>query len=40
MVRGFGSDHDPTTISEQNGIFCNLLADEYHFVLVYNLYKY
>ena len=36
---GRWSKPNPTTLSERNCLFCNLLEDEYHFVLECNLYN-
>jgi len=33
------SKPNPTPLSERNCLFCNLLEDEYHFVLKCNLYN-
>ena len=36
---GRWSKTNPTPLSERNCVFCNLLEDEYHFVLEGNLYN-
>ena len=36
---GRWSNPNPTPLSERNCLFCNLLEDEYHFVLECNLYN-
>ena len=36
---GRWSKPNPIPLSKRNCLFCNLLEDEYHFVLEYNLYN-
>ena len=36
---GRGSKPNPTPLSERNCLFCNVLEDEYHFVLECNSYN-